>query len=66
VGGSKGTRLTQFKNVTDPGSAEGSYYTWVDQFDSLGLGRNTFHMETGKGTLPKVMKFQLRPDPLAR
>jgi hypothetical protein len=22
-------------------------------------------METGKGTLPKVMKFQLRPDPLA-
>ena len=24
-----------------------------------------FHMETGKGTLPKVVKFQVRPDPLA-
>ena len=24
-----------------PGSAEGSYYTWVDQFDTLGLGANT-------------------------
>ena len=33
--------LPQFKNVTDPGSAEGSYYTWVDQFDALGLGKNT-------------------------
>ena len=118
--------LPQFKNVTDPGSAEGSYYTWVDQFDTLGLGANTpintgnqsdgflalkdgkwvvlrvpypmgfyakwmdgriddagagwkgrglwstvssrtpFHMETGKGTPPKVMKFQLRPNPLAK
>ena len=25
-----------------------------------------FHMEGGKGTRPKVVKFQLRPDPLAR
>ncbi len=25
-----------------------------------------FHIEGGKGTRPKVMKFQLRPDPLAR
>ena len=118
--------LPQFKNVTDSGSAEGSYYTWVDQFDSLGLGANTpintgnqsegllalndeewvvmrvpypmgffvkgmdgriddpnigwkgkgvwtaygsrapFHMETGKGTLPKVAHFQIRPDPLAK
>jgi hypothetical protein len=33
--------LPQMKGVTDPGSAEGSYYTWVDQFDSSGLGRNT-------------------------
>jgi len=24
-----------------------------------------FHLETGKGTLPKVVRFQLRPDPLA-
>jgi hypothetical protein len=116
----------QFKNVTDSGSTEGSYYTWVDQFDTLGLGRNVpintgnateallalkdgkfvtmrvpyplgfytkwmdgriddpnagwkgrgvwttistrtpFHMETGKGTTSKVMKFQMRPDPLAK
>ena len=33
--------LPQMKGVTDPGSAEGSYYTWVDQFDTSGLGRNT-------------------------
>ncbi|NNE20067.1 MAG: carboxypeptidase regulatory-like domain-containing protein [Myxococcales bacterium] len=118
--------LPQFKNVTDSGSAEGSYYTWVDQFDTLGLGPNTpintgnlsegllalddgewvvlrvpypmgfyvkgmdgriddpslgwkgkgvwtaigtrapFHMETGQGTLPKVVHFQVRPDPLAK
>ncbi len=116
----------QLTNVTDSGSAEASYYTWVDQFDTAGLGRNVpfatgngneslmafvdgrfvqfrvpyplgfyakgmdgriddanagwkgrglwttygsrapFHMEGGKGTLPKVVKFQLRPDPLAR
>ena len=118
--------LPQMKGVTDPGSAEASYYTWVDQFDTFGLGRNTpintgnasegllalkdgkfvilrvpyptgyytkwmdgriddpgagwkgkglwstvstrapFHMETGKGTTSKVVKFQLRPDPLAK
>jgi hypothetical protein len=118
--------LPQLKNVTDSGSAEASYYTWVDQFDTSGLGRNTpintgnasegllalkdgkfvvfrvpyptgyytkwmdgriddpkggwkgkglwstvstrapFHMETGKGTTSKVIKFQLRPDPLAK
>jgi hypothetical protein len=118
--------LPQLKGVTDPGSAEASYYTWVDQVDTLGLGRNIpintgnasegllvlkdgkwivlrvpyptgyytkwldgriddpragwkgrglwttvstrtpFHMETGKGTPPKVLKFQLRPDPLAK
>ena len=28
--------------------------------------RTPFHLEGGKGTLPKVVKFQLRPDPLAR
>jgi hypothetical protein len=32
--------LPQMKGVTDKGSAEGSYYTWVDQFDTFGLGRN--------------------------
>jgi hypothetical protein len=116
----------QFKGVTESGSTEGSYFTWVDQFDTLGLGSNVpidtgnateallalkdgkfitmrvpyplgfytkwmdgriddpnagwkgrgiwttvstrapFHMETGKGTTSKVMKFQMRPDPLAK
>jgi hypothetical protein len=116
----------QLSNVTESGSAEASYYTWVDQFDTLGLGRDVpiatgnanesllalvdgkfvnlrvpypqgfyakwmdgriddasagwkgrglwstyatrtpFHLEGGKGTTSKVVKFQLRPDPLAR
>jgi hypothetical protein len=113
-----------FRNVTAPGSAESSYYTWVDQFNALGLGKNVpiatgnlndallplvdgkfvtlrvpyvigyfakgvdgriddptraggqewwtadstrtmFHLETSKGTLPKVVRFQRGPDPLA-
>jgi len=118
--------VPQFTGVTDSGSAEASYYTWVDQFDTFGLGRNVpintgnaaeallalkdgqwltlrvpyplgfytkwvdgriddpnagwkgrglwatigtrtpFHMEGGKGTTSKVMKFQMRPDPLAK
>jgi hypothetical protein len=118
--------LPQLAGVSDPGSAEGSYYTWVDQFDTSGLGANTpintgnasegllalkdgkwvvmrvpypmgfytkwvdgriddpkggwkgrglwatvstrapFHMEGGKGTTSKVLKIQVRPDPLAR
>ena len=118
--------LPQLQGVADPGSAEASYYTWVDQFDTFGLGENVpintgnasegllvfkdgrwivlrvpyplgfytkwldgriddptagwkgrglwatvstrapFHMEGGKGTTSKVLKFQLRPDPLAR
>ena len=33
--------LPQFKNIQQSGSSEGSYYTWVDQFDTLGLGANT-------------------------
>ena len=117
--------LPQLQGVTDPGSAGASYYTWVDQFGVLGLGKNVpintgnaaegllalvegkwvvlrvpyplgfytkwldgriddpnagwkgrelwatvstrapFHMEGGKGTTSKVLKFQLRPDPLA-
>jgi hypothetical protein len=118
--------LPQMKGYAEPGSSEGSYYTWVDQFDTSGLGRNTpintgnasegllalkdgkwvvlrvpyplgfytkwldgriddpnagwkgkglwstvstrapFHMETGKGTPSKVLKFQLRPNPTAK
>src|SRR5213083_2737948 len=30
----------QLRGVTESGSAEASYYTWVDQFDTFGLGRN--------------------------
>ncbi|MGM0631594.1 MAG: carboxypeptidase-like regulatory domain-containing protein [Pseudomonadota bacterium] len=33
--------LPQFSNLDLPGSSEGSYYTWVDQFNTLGLGENT-------------------------
>ena len=115
-----------FESLKEAGSAEASYYTWVDQFDTFGLGkdvpiatgnlndsllalvdgkfvnlqvpyplgfyakwmdgriddpkggwkgralwattgtRTPFHMEGGKGTKPKVVKFQLRPDPLAK
>jgi hypothetical protein len=32
--------LPQLGNVTTPGSGEGSYFTWVDQFNALGLGEN--------------------------
>jgi hypothetical protein len=116
----------QFKGVVEAASAEASYYAWVDQFDTLGLGKNVpiatgnlnegllalvdgkfvvlrvpyplgyytkgmdgriddpragwkgrglwttigtrtpFHMEGGAGTRPKVVRFQMRPDPLAR
>ena len=115
-----------FKNVKDSGSADSHYYDWVDQFDTLGFGKNTpivtgnssdslialvngkfvvmrvpyplgffakgmdgriddpntgwkgkgvwttwgtrtpFHSETGKGTMPKVVHFQLRPSALAK
>ncbi len=33
--------LPQFQNLDMSGSSEGSYYTWVDQFNTLGLGDNT-------------------------
>ncbi|HET7179267.1 MAG TPA: hypothetical protein VFI14_06055 [Chryseosolibacter sp.] len=32
--------LPQLEGVQGSGSAEGSYYTWVDQFNALGLGEN--------------------------
>ncbi|MDX1394929.1 MAG: carboxypeptidase-like regulatory domain-containing protein [Gemmatimonadota bacterium] len=32
--------LPQLGGVDTPGSAEASYYTWVDQFNTLGLGEN--------------------------
>jgi hypothetical protein len=30
----------QLRDVPDPGSAEASYYVWVDWFNTFGLGRN--------------------------
>lgn len=33
--------LPQFKGLNIPGSAESSYYGWVDQFNASGLGENT-------------------------
>jgi hypothetical protein len=33
--------LPQMKGVNARGSAEASYYTWVDQFDTSGFGANT-------------------------
>ena len=41
--------LPQLKGLTDSGSAEASYYTWVDQFDTLGLGTNV-PINTGNGS----------------
>ncbi|MEX2235086.1 MAG: hypothetical protein WD824_23180 [Cyclobacteriaceae bacterium] len=32
--------LPQLKGLKESGSAESSYYTWVDQFNTLGLGEN--------------------------
>jgi hypothetical protein len=52
----------QLKGVTDPGSAEFSYYDWVDRFDTLGLGKNV-PIATGNGNdallalLPDSGKF---------
>ena len=30
----------QLQNLSAPGSVESSYYTWVDQFDTFGLGKD--------------------------
>jgi len=52
----------QLKGVSDSGSAEASYYDWVDQFDTLGLGKNV-PIATGNGNdallalLPDSGKF---------
>jgi hypothetical protein len=40
--------LPQLKNLDEPGSAEASYYTWVDQFNTLGIGEN-IPINTGNG-----------------
>ena len=30
----------QFEGLNEPGAVQSSYYTWVDQFDTFGLGKN--------------------------
>jgi hypothetical protein len=117
----------KFKGVTDEANADHHYYNWVDQFDTLGLGKNIplangtnsdsllallpnrqwvtmrvpyplgfytrsmdgriddpnggwkgrgmyadygvnnlWHTEGGKGTRSAMVKFQIRPTPLAK
>lgn len=41
--------LPQIKGVNYKGSAESSYYTWVDQFNTFGLGEN-IPINTGNGS----------------
>jgi hypothetical protein len=41
--------LPQMKGVTEPGSSEASYYTWVDWHGSLGLGENV-PIDTGNAS----------------
>ena len=41
--------MPQLKGVTESGSAEASYYTWVDWHDSLGLGANV-PIDTGNAS----------------
>jgi len=41
--------LPQMKGAINKGSSEASYYTWVDQFDALGLGANT-PIDTGNAS----------------
>jgi hypothetical protein len=40
--------VPQFQGVTETGSVEASYYDWVDQHDTFGLGKNT-PIATGNG-----------------
>jgi hypothetical protein len=54
-------RLTRpLEAIDDPNGGWKSRGIWA----SAG-NRTPFHVEGGKGTLPKLVKFQLRPDPLA-
>ncbi len=39
----------QFRDVTDPGSANHAYYVWVDRYNTLGLGPNVPIASTNGG-----------------
>jgi hypothetical protein len=41
------------------------YLTGLDPLSGSFSFEPPFYRETGKGTLPKIVKFQVRPDPLA-
>ncbi len=51
----------QYKNIQDvPGSADTSYYAWVDQFDSFGLGENVpFVIGNASETLMAVVSDEV-------
>ena len=69
------------KPAIAPDPADGTFVTlrvpYLLGFDAKGLDgsiddptddlwrRVSFHMEGGKGTLPKIVHFQIRPNPLA-
>jgi len=44
---------------------KGSSHLVIGGISLLYATRAPFHVEGGKGTQSKVLKFQLRPDPLA-
>jgi hypothetical protein len=61
--------LPQLKGVTESGSAEASYYTWVDHHNTLGLGENipisTANLNDGFAALKDGQMVMLRiPYPL--
>ena len=49
-------------------SVDDYMYVWAFSYrhEKGRLTMHPFHMEGGKGTTSKVVKFQLRPDPLAK
>ncbi len=51
----------QYKNIQDvPGSADTSYFAWVDQFDSFGLGENVpFVIGSASETLMAVVNDEV-------
>ena len=47
--------------IDDPKTGWKGKGLWADYASYAG-----WHIEGGKGTLPKVLKFQMRPNPLAK
>ena len=55
--------MPQMKGIAESGSIEGSYYTWVDQFDTLGAGprRAHQHRQRGRGAARAARRRVGRP-----